>query len=78
MITAKLYIPTVQANELSSATYFDFNSNFGFKRAVEDQIIRNNSVRNEIVSIVKKTVDDYCVVELDIDFGSHTTHLYCN
>ena len=74
------YIET-EAFNLSDATYYDFNSNFGFKRAVAEQIGENldygDSVRNEIVSIVKETVDDYCVVELDINDVFYSTSLYC-
>ena len=69
-----------EAYNLSDATYYDFNSNFGFKRAVAEQIGENidygDSVRNEIVSIVKETVDSYCAVKIDIEYFSALDDYY--
>ena len=74
--------------DLSDVTYYDFNSNYGFKRAVEEQIKENldygDSVRNEIMSVIKATVDSYCAVKIDIEYFSAiddyyvSTDLSCN
>ena len=67
---------------LSDASYYDFVQNINFRRAVKDQIKENldygDDVSNKVVSIVKQTVDDYCVVEIDNNGYYLRTSLYCN
>jgi len=74
--------PSSETYKLSDASYYDFVQNINFRRAVKDQIIENldygDDVSNKVVSIVKQTVDDYCVVEIDNNGYYLRTSLYCN
>ena len=74
--------PSSEIYKLSDASYYDFVQNINFRRAVKDQIKENldygDDVSNKVVSIVKQTVDDYCVVEIDNNGYYLRTSLYCN